>query len=436
MDRDTGTGTARRRVGRGNRGIAIVAVVLLAAMAGCASDSGQGGAADDVDDTIAADTAQDLLGPKDVAAGDPVKIGLLSDGRTDAFDNTDELRSGEAAADYFNEHQGGVAGRPVEIVTCETGADPAKAAGCANTFIAEDVVAVALSQSGFADAVWTPLHEAGTPTFFTQATGEEMEADPETSFTVLNPSGNFFGLPIAVAEAEKADEIAFVLIDVPQAVAIIEADGDSVMGKAGLDYSVVRIPIGTADMTSQMQEVADSGAGVVQVIGNDSFCIAAFQGLKDVGYEGSIAAVNQCITDATRTAMPDGLEGINILSSLALGAVDDPTYQLYQAVMAEYGSDVKDVDNFTAVGGYAAVAGLLTALQDLSGDVSTSTVAAAIKDMEESTYPAGGGITFQCGGSAVPTSPAICSNQWLRTQLDGDGNPTAYTVEDSSTLFN
>ena len=75
------------------------------------------------------------------------------------------------------------------------------------------------------------------------------------------------------------------------------------MAEAGLEHSVVRVPVGTADMTSQMQQVADSGADVVQVIGNDAFCIAAFQGLAAVNYEGSIAAVNQCITDATREAI-------------------------------------------------------------------------------------------------------------------------------------
>ncbi len=425
----------RRSIGGGRlrAAVAVTAICLLAAAA-CTDDSG-GKTETGSDDTVPAQAAQDLLGPEDVAAGEPIKIGLVSEGQTEAFDNADELRAGKATAAYFNQHKGGVAGRPVEIVTCETGADPSKAAGCANQFITEDVAAVALSQSGYTQAIWEPLHAAGIPTFFSQASGKDIESDPNTTFMVLNPEATFFGLPIAVAEAEQADKIAYVVIDVPQAVEILEASGEEVMAKAGLDYDVVRVPLGTADMTAQMQQVVSGGADVVQVLGNDAFCIAAFQGLAAVGYTGSITAVNQCITDATREAMPTGLEGISILSSLAIGDVDDPSYQLYLAVMDAYGQDVQDVDNFVSVGGYAAVAGLLTALQDLEGEVTHQTVADAIKAMPESPYPAGGGMVYRCGGSAVPTSPAICTNEWLRAVLDADGNPSTYTVEDSTGLF-
>ncbi len=418
---------------RSKRVLAAAAVVLLLAAAGCSEDDPVSSDSN-AEDTVPAQDAADLLGPDDVATGDPVKIGLVSDGVTESFDNSDELRAGEAAAAYFNQHQGGIAGRPIELVTCEIGGDPAGAADCANKLIAEDVLAVTLSQTTATEAIWETLHDAGIPTFFTQANSPDMEADATTSFMVFNPAATFFGLPIAVAEAENTTKIGFVVIDVPQAVEIIEQN-DDLLTNAGIDYDVVRVPIGTADMTSQMQQVKNSGAGVVQVIGNDAFCIAAFQGLAAVAYEGAISAISQCFTDATREAMPTGLEGINVLSSLAVGDTSDPTYQMYQAIMTAYGQDVVDVDNLVAMGGYAAVAALGTALQDLTGEVTVDTVVAAIKAMPESVYPGGAGMTYRCGGSAVPTSPAICTNQWLRTELDAAGNPTTYSVEDSSDLF-
>jgi hypothetical protein len=64
-----------------------------------------------------------------------------------------------------------------------------------------------------------------------------------------------------------ADKIAFVVIDVPQATETLD-------GAASLDYEIVTIPPGTADMTSQMQEVAASGADVVQVVGTPRGCRA------------------------------------------------------------------------------------------------------------------------------------------------------------------
>src|SRR4029453_18520754 len=68
---------------------------------------------------------RDLLGPTQPASGEPVKIGLASDGQSQAFDARDEVRAAQATVDYWNELKGGIGGRPIELVACETGADPA-----------------------------------------------------------------------------------------------------------------------------------------------------------------------------------------------------------------------------------------------------------------------------------------------------------------------
>ena len=406
--------------------------VLLLAVTGC----GGGDSSSRANGPEGADV-QELLGPEEVATGDPVRFGMVSDGATDAFDNTDELRAAEAAAEYWNEHRGGVSGRPVEVVTCETGSDPAGATDCANQMVEAGVVAVALSQSGVTESVWEPLHAAGIPTMLFQAFGENLLTDEQSTFAISSPLSTFYGLPISVAETEGADEIAFVIIDVPQALSILEEGaGPDILDNAGVEHEIVKVPPGTADMTSQMQEVVDSGAGVVDVIGNDAFCIAAFNGLQAVGYDGAITSITQCITDATREGVPgDTLEGMYLTASLALGATDDPTYQLYQVVMSTYGADVSDVENATAMGGYTAMAALATSLEGISGDITPETVTEAIKTMPEQELPGGGGVTFQCGGSAVEAQPAVCSNQWLRTQLDADGQPTSYEAVDSTDLL-
>lgn len=439
---DPNTDIRRRGAWQGRLLAVALLGLLLAGLAGCGDDEGGsneadggGGDGDNTEDTVAEETATDLLGPEDAATGEPVRIGLVSDGATQAFDNSDELRAGEATAEFYNERRGGIGGRPIEIVSCETGGTPDGATDCANQLIEQDVLAVALSQSAVTNLLWEQLHAAGVPTWFTQSNGEEIEADP-SSFMVFNPDATFFGLPAAVAEENDVTKIAFIVIDVPQAVEIIENGGGQLLTDAGFEYEIVRVAIGTADMTSQAQSVADSGAGVVQIIGNDAFCIAAFQGLQAVAYEGQITAISQCLTDATREAMPGGLEGINVMSTLALGAADDPTYELYQAVMTEYGDEVGDFDNLTSMGGYAAVASLATALADIDGaDITRESLVAAIKAMPESEYPGGGGIMYRCNGEAMAESPAICTNQWLKTTLDADGEPTTYTVEDSTSLL-
>jgi branched-chain amino acid transport system substrate-binding protein len=400
---------------------------------GCGDDgsSGASSAKEDVD-------VQQLLGPQDRASGEPVRLGLVSDGATPAYDNTDEGRAAKATAEYWNEHRGGVGGRPIEVVVCDTGGDPAGATGCANELVEQGVVAVALNNSAVAESVWEPLHAAGIPMMLFQAFGDDLLADDASTFVIVSPLSTLFGLPFSVAESEGADRIAFVVLDVPQATGILrEGAGAEILARSGIDSDVVPIALGTADMTAQMQQVVNDDPGVVHVLGNDAFCIAAFNGLVAAGYDGAITAVSQCITDATREGVAgDVLDGMYLTAGVALGATDDPTYQLYEAVVDTYGVDIRDAETTQSMGGYTAMAALATSLEGIQGDITPEAAAETIKDMPERELPGGGGVTFRCGGSALPAQPAVCSNEWLRTQLDANGQPTTYEAIDSTDLLN
>lgn len=409
---------------------AALAALSLAASA-CADDS-----ADDSDGTTttaAAGNTEDILGTPNPATGTPVKVGLISDGATQAFDNSAELTAMKAAADYWNEFKGGIAGHPIETVTCETKNEPATAADCANKMIADGVVAVVVGQSAQGEAVWKPLSEAKIPLTFLAASGDGPLTDPETTFNLHNGYGTLFALPVSIAEQNDAKKIAFVVIDVPQALTAFDEAAPQVLEAAGLEYDLVKVPIGTADMTPQMQEIENSGAEVVQVVGNDSFCIAAFNGLKAVGYEGEITAVTHCITDATRESV-DGsvLDGMYITATAAVGDTEDEGYQLYVATMEKYTDDA-DVNNSTTMGAWVAMASFLTAIEKLEGEVTPATVAAAGKGMDKSLMPGGGGLEFQCNGEANPSTPAVCTAQVLQAKLDAQGNPAEYSVGEAVT---
>jgi branched-chain amino acid transport system substrate-binding protein len=429
---------ARRRAHRvSGRGLAI-AVLSTALLAGsaCGGDDDDSSAPSGPEEPSA--SATDLLGPVDQASGEPVRIGFVSDGQTPALDASVEIPAAEATAAFWNEHRGGVGGRPVEVVTCETSGDPAGGTDCGNRMVEEDVVAAVISASGVTDSVWEPMHAAGIPLMvLTSGTGEAMLADDQSTFLVFSSLTAGYGLPASIAQSEGVDKVAFVVIDVPVALTQFESGQvDRVLEDAGLEYDLVRVPPGTADMTSQMSEIANSDAGVTMVIGNDTFCIAAFQGLAAAGYDGELATLSYCLTDATREALSsDQLEGLNVLSAVALGAANDPTNQLYEAVMAAYGDDVENVEDGTVMAGYSVMAALLTSLEGISGDdITPQTAAETIKTMPEEEVPGAGGVTFQCGGSADPSAPAICTTQWLRAQVGDDGELGSYEVFDSADL--
>jgi len=417
---------------RNRRALAAVAtaVVLLTASS-CASDSEPSSSGDKASTTTApsGSDVDKLLGPVDEAEGEPVKVGLIGDGETAAFDNTSEFVAGQAAADYFNEHKAGIAGRPIELVTCPTGGDPAGATDCANKMIEDGVVAVTLSQSAVAESVWEPLHQAGLPMLLLAANGTALLEDDQSTYNLNDGNGTLFSLPFSIAEEQDIDKITFVVIDVPQAISTFEDVGPALIEEAGLDYELVKVPVGTADMTPQMQEVANNGSGLVHVIGNDGFCIAAFQGLEAVAYDGEVSSISQCITDATRESAPASiLDGMYVTALTAVGAVDDPSYQLYDAIMREY-TDSDAIDDPITMSAYTTVSSFLTALTDFEGDtIDQDTVNEAIKSMEEQEMPGTAGKKFQCGGSASEANPSVCSTETLQAQLDSEGKPKAYTV--------
>jgi branched-chain amino acid transport system substrate-binding protein len=426
----------QRRAGRrASRVLPTIVVSIAMLVAACGGD-GDGASSDESDgsDGAPSGSSEQILGPADPASGEPVRVGLVSDGQSSAFDARTEIYAAQATVDWWNEHRGGIAGRPIELVTCETGGDPAAGTDCANQMVENEVVAVTIGQSTVPDAIWEPLHESGVPTMFFQTNGEAILADPETSFVLSNPLTTAFGLPVSVAQDRDADSVAFVVIDLPVAVDLFESLGPPIMRNAGLDYELVKVPLGTPDLTPQMGDIAESGAEVVQLVGNDSLCIAAIQGLTAVGYEGEVTAVSQCMTDATREALAgDQLAGTYVTSGVAVGADDDPTYQLYEAVMDAYGENV-EVDSQVSVVGYAVVAAFATSLEGMSGEVTPATVTQAIKAMPEAELPAGAGVMFRCGGSSSSTTPALCSNEWLRAVLGPDGQPTGYEAVDSTDL--
>jgi branched-chain amino acid transport system substrate-binding protein len=420
---------------RSPRALAAAALCTCLVAAACGGDDDDGSSGDG-DAAVDSEAQAGLLGPENPSTGEPVRIGMVSDGATAAFDTTDELRVAEATVEYWNTHRGGVAGRPLELVTCETGGDPAGGTDCGNQMVEQGVVAVVFSNSAVGESAWEPLHAAGVPTMFFQATGERLEGDAASTFLLVNPLPTLFGLPVSLAESSGADKVAFVVIDVPLAINAFESNGPQILENAGLEYDIVRVPPGTPDMSAQMRQIVDDGAGVVHVLGNDTFCIAAFQGLATAGYEGELAAVSQCMTDATREAIPgDQLEGMSVLSSVTLGAEDDPSYQLYRAVTDTYGDDINDTERFETMGAYTVTAALAGSLQGVTGEITAASATQAIKAMPEQDLPGGGGMTFQCGGSALASLPAVCTNQWLRATLGADGQPANYEVVDSSGIL-
>jgi branched-chain amino acid transport system substrate-binding protein len=377
-------------------------------------------------------SASALLGTAKPASGTPVSVGFISDGTATAFDFSGELRSAAATVDFLNKYRGGIAGRPIDLVTCQTHGDPSQAADCASQMIQKNVAAVALDVSTVAQNVWQPLHAAKIPVMFFQTAAGTT--DPDSTFVLSDSVGPVAILPALVAKQAGGKNVTMVTVDTPQGREALGPLAEAVMKQAGLNLKIVWVPVGTPDMTSQMQAVAASNPNVVQVIcAGDAFSISAFKGLEAAGYTGTVTTYQNCVDSTVVKALPAGaLKGVTVGSASALDATTDPGYQLFEAVARTFGSNI-DTTDATTFGSFIVLSALSTALKNMTGDITPATVTKALKSMQTTGLPGGGGMTFECDGKAAPGQPAVCVDQMLMTTIDGNGQPGPYKVIDINT---
>jgi len=371
-----------------------------------------------------------VLGTKDPAKGTPVKIGVVSNGTTETLGTSPEPEVSEATVKWLNDYQGGIAGHPIELKVCTDGGQQAKAVDCANQMIADKVAAVAIGSDGLSSTIWGILHDAGIPVFLYGAPDPKITADATSTFVMGNSRSALLGLPVAVAKKEKAKTVSVVVIDVPAATAFYTSPTGAQMFKdAGIGLDMIPVAAGTADMTPQMQKLTSTNPnGVVFVLGNDSFCIAAFNGLRTAGFKGTITTLPACISDATRTAVPaDFLKGMQISASSPLGDPKDPSMKQFAAVLKKYGAADVNLDESGPAAMFEVLGAMNVATKGLKGEVTPQSIIAATKAMPWSVLPGTGGLHFRCNGKADPDQPAVCSSATLAATLNSEGNATKYT---------
>lgn len=405
----------KSRTGRRFITTTLLSVILTAGMVAC-------GGSDDGGDSAAEPSANEsVLGTPNKATGTPITIGFISDGKSQAIDVSDEIRGAVAAADYANEYLGGIGGHPIEVKSCEALAQPAAAADCANQMVQAGAAAVVGPTPGELDHLIDVLSPAKIPLVVHSGTTQKGLSAP--GVYLLTNGTAYFASSATAAKDEGLKNTVGIAIGVPGAEGPTRQIGSLIWGNAGLDFSVVGIPPGTADMTPQIS-AAGGDADNFFVIGNDSFCTSAFKAIKTTKPNAPIFAIDRCLTIGGGSSIPNGYEGINVATTLDLSP-DAPDSQLYSAVLAKYGDGAK-FGNLSSVG-YAPMLGMIKALNAAKvTDPTAETVMAAMKTAPPTEYPLTNGLMFQCNGEQLPISPNICSANGLLAKATKNGELTDY----------
>jgi branched-chain amino acid transport system substrate-binding protein len=375
--------------------------------------------------------AADPLGPAKKATGSVVTIGLISDGKSDAIDNTPEIKAVQAAAKYANDYLGGLAGHKIAVDVCETHQTPSGATDCATNMVQANVPIVITPVSGQGGTIYDGLKASGIP-FMEYGALDQGVLSGTNAYVLTNGIGSALAGPAGIAQDAGVKKAGILVTDVPAASGPVKAAAPLFYKNTDVTPDVIVVPLGEADMTPQVQAGISNGDGAFALIGNPAFCTAAIKALRTVAFKGPITAIPQCVDSSSASATNGGYKGVKVLTS----ANTDPKnkeYRQYLAVMKKYAKGV-DVGG-VAPGGYANLLALVRALPNLTGDVTKESVAAGLAAMPETPLPLGGGITFQCNGQQISIAKASCATQVLEGTFDAKAVPQKFKVFETYNLL-
>jgi branched-chain amino acid transport system substrate-binding protein len=429
MDHTTSAEATNRRRWRLRALASVAAIGLVFGAAACSSDSNSSGT---TDSTVSAD----VLGTPNAASGEAVKVGFISDGRTPSLDNSHMKPAAEATASYINDYMAGIAGRPIQLVACETSGDPGKATDCANQMVQEDVAMVVMPETQQPGAVHTVIAANNIPLFVYGVADKAITEDPNSSFMIVSQTAGLAELPIAVAKENNIDNVTVFVVDVPAATVFYDPGtyGASQFSDAGITLNEIKVPLASADLTQQINQVLKNGNTVLQIVGDPATCIAAINGAKTNGFTGPITILNGCGTAAVKEAVGANMEGVIMASPTPLGDDTNSGIQLWNAILAKY--DPSFGDSSLGLTTFITMYSMRQALETISAsDITPATVISTTKAAPEQPLVTGDGLDFRCNGKAAPETPAVCTRGALRVAFDAQGDPVLpYTAFGTSPI--
>ncbi len=411
---------------------AFIALSLIAALAACSSD-------DDADGDGGSDTTVDaaaVFGDPNEATGEPVKVGIITEGGSEAIGSQSALTEtgAEIAADYANEYLGGIAGRPIELVFCGNQATPAGAQECGNQMVEEGVVALTIPFTGYGEDTAPVLTEAGI-SYVTLSGNSAAELTAPGAFALTGGYPGTLGAFAQHASDEGFKKFAMIVIDVPSATQAAEQLGSLVFGNAGVEFEVITAAPGTPDIAPQLQSAVDGGADAIGVTGDVTFCTSFLKAYRDAGLDIPKYVILPCVDPTVIESFGDVLEGSFLATT---GSDEGEDIDLYSAMVETYGEDDIDGDPTVSAGvaaGTSAVMNFVRAMDGLSGDITKESVMAQMKAAKDVPLWLAEGQTFTCDGTAVPIMPNVCSAGFFIGTLTAEGQVEDSAPVDASALF-
>lgn len=395
----TSSPTPHRRRARA----AIVALAMASTLAACASGAAS---EDDAEDRSAG------------LEGDPVVVGLIN-AEQGPLTYPDVSIGARAAIRYVNEN-GGVNGRPLELVVCEANGTAESTIACAQELISKKAV---VSLEGFdptADAKLAPLKEAGIPVFGATTLVQGVDVSPDANLTSVPWSLSFPAALKALVALETTNLVIVGADPGPQMLKILTENVAAAAGAMGMEASLTAYNPGSPNFAAAVTAAKAKGADAIYISGNEAACTNGVKTARQLGYEGNLFVVNCTEFTAELGDVAKGVVSLAVLvpptAQATAPAKTQEDIDTYKEAMTTDGAE-GDIDSF-AIYGFSDVITFASAIDGLSGDITAATASTAVKTFKGDVFLGQSGV--DCTQRPVPDGGS-CGTQMAQLEADGKG---------------
>ena len=335
--------------------------VALAAILGIALTACGGGDADEPTETAPPETTA-----APAPTGDPIKLMTVTTLNANGPTYENIAITANVAADYINDN-GGINGRPVEVIVCDEQFDPAIAANCARQAVEEGVVSVVGSFTYFAEAIVPVIAQSDITWFGACCPISPSELSSPHSFPIGNQP------MYSVGEVKKAVEDGCVSINAviaEGADAIFRTPMENAMSAYGRTFNdVIITPTIAQDYSAEVARATSDVDCMVVVMSETPFLTwntalqQADTTVKQYGNQGNLNAISA-------KGAEEATNG-NVIAGMYPDISTEP-WDEYRAALDAAGVDqvANDFNSLGGMGTWAAYMGFMQIASGIEGDVT------------------------------------------------------------------
>lgn len=396
------------------RRLAAALLALALTATACGGDDDTSDAPTDAGDGTA--TSDDGDGGGD-PEGEPIKIGAIFDRTGATSDVGAPFGDGVLAYAAWVNDNGGIDGRPLEVMHSDYAYDVAQAEQLYSQYTSQDVVAFSGWGTGDTEALRPKITDDELP-FISGSYSEELRDPAETPYNFVVALTYSDQMRIAlnhIASQHEGEhvEVAVFHHDSPFGQSPVQ-DGQDYITEQGYDigYANYAMPSGAADYFGELSQAASQGDGGADyiIIQNVSSPAAQLAGnVVDQGIDATVFCLNWCGDEGFVELAGDAAEG-----SLGVLPWTPPTesegdLSEVESYLESEGRTLEDIDLHFTQGWFqfkVLVEGIRTVVSN-GDEVTGPNIRAAMEEMGPVSTPVSSDIEFSAEDHAGMTSGRV-----------------------------